>query len=75
MKKYMKKIVWLMMFSFFLLSAGVSAQAVSKVKITDANFSQEMIKVAREADTNKDNAISKKEATKVTKIGIVKFFV
>ncbi len=68
MKKYMKKMVWLMMFSFFLLSAGVSAQAVSKVKITDANFSQEMIKVAREADTNKDNAISKKEATKVTKI-------
>ena len=68
MKKLLKPIIFTTLACAFLLGAGISAEAASKVAINDKNFSTSLISVAREADKNGDGYLSKKEASSVKNI-------
>ncbi len=54
MKKHLKLFIFTALACTFLLGAGVSAQAASKVAINDTNFSSAVKTYAEEADTNRD---------------------
>lgn len=68
MRKLLKPIIITMLACTFLLGAGMSAQAASKVAINDENFAWVVKDCAEEADTNKDGYLSEKEASKVKKL-------
>ena len=68
MRKLLKPIIFTMLACTFLLGAGMSAQAASKVAINDENFAWVVKDCAEEADTNKDGYRSEKEASKVKKL-------
>ena len=68
MKKLLKPIIFTALACTFLLGAGISARAASKVAINDENFSTSLISVAQEADKNGDGCLSKKEVSSVENI-------
>ena len=68
MKKHLKLFIFTALACTFLLGAGVSAQAASKVAINDTNFSSAVKTYAEEADTNRDGYLSRKEASNVKEI-------
>ena len=65
MRKYFKSLIFTALACTFLLGAGISAKAESKVAINDTNFSAEVKRKAEEADTNKDGYLSEGEASRV----------
>mgnify|MGYP005775784973 FL=1 len=68
MRKYFKSLIFTALACTFLLGAGISAKAESKVAINDTNFSAEVKREAEEADTNGDGYLSETEASKVKKL-------
>ena len=68
MKKHLKLFIFTVLACTFLLSAGVSAEAASKIRINDENFSQQMKYYAEREDNNQDGYLSEKEASKITEI-------
>ncbi len=68
MRKHLKTFIITALAGTFLLGAGISAEAASKVAINDTNFARAVKEYAEKADTNKDGYLSKKEASKVTQI-------
>ncbi|CVI69750.1 Internalin-J precursor [Eubacteriaceae bacterium CHKCI004] len=68
MRKYLKPFIFTALACTFLLSAEISIDAASKVAINDTNFARAVKEYAEEADTNKDGYLSKKEASKITKV-------
>ena len=65
MRKLLKPIIFTALACTFLLGAGMSARAASKVAINDENFAWVVKERADEADTNQDGYLSEKEASKV----------
>lgn len=65
MKKHLKPFIFTALICTFLLGAGISARAESRVAINDTNFSLEVKREAEEADTNGDGYLSETEASKV----------
>lgn len=68
MRKHLKPFIFTALACTFLLGAGLSADAASKVVINDTNFSSAVKTFAEKADTNKDGYLSKKEASKITQV-------
>lgn len=68
MRKPFKTIIFTALACTFLLGAGISAEAASKVKINNENFSQQMKYYAEIGDSNNDEYLSAKEASKITEI-------
>lgn len=68
MRKHIKTFIVTALACTFLLGAGISAKAESKVAINDTNFSAEVKREAEEADTNGDGYLSETEASKVKKL-------
>ena len=68
MRKHIKNFIFTTLACTFLLGAGMSARAASKVAINDENFAWVVKDCAEEADTNKDGYLSEKEASKVKKL-------
>lgn len=68
MKKQVKMFIVTTLACTFLLGAGISAEAASKVAINDDNFSATLTYIAQEADKDGDGYLSKKEATTVTEL-------
>lgn len=68
MKKQLKPFILTALTCTFLLGASISTEAASKVSINDTNFAQAVKEYAENADTNKDGYLSKKEASKITKV-------
>lgn len=65
MRKNFKTFIFTALACTFLLGAGISARAESRVAINDTNFSSEVKREAEEADTNGDGYLSETEASKV----------
>lgn len=68
MKKQVKMFIFTALACTFLLGAGISAEAASKVAINDHNFSATLTYIAQEADKDGDGYLSKKEAANVTEL-------
>lgn len=68
MKKHLKPFIFTALACTFLLGAGISVEASSKVAINDDNFSATLSYIAQEADKNGDGYLSKKEAANVTEL-------
>lgn len=68
MKKQLKPFIFTALTCTFLLGAGISIEAASKVSINDTNFAPAVKEYAENADSNKDGYLSKKEASKITKV-------
>lgn len=68
MKKHLKLFIFTALACTFLLGAGISVEASSKVAINDTNFSSAVKTYAEEADTNRDGYLSRKEASNVKEI-------
>lgn len=68
MKKHLKPFIFTALACTFLLGTGVSAEAASKIRINDENFSQQMKYYAEREDNNQDGYLSEKEASKITEI-------
>ena len=62
MRKHLKPFIFTALACTFLLGAGISADAASKVAINDTNFSSAVKTLAEKADTNKDGYLSKKRS-------------
>ena len=54
MRKHLKTFIVTALAGTFLLGAGISAEAASKVAINDTNFARAVKEYAEKADTNKD---------------------
>lgn len=68
MKKHLKTFIFTALACTLLLGAGISAEAAEKIRIDDSNFARAVKEQAVKADANGDGYLSKKEASKVTKI-------
>lgn len=74
MRKFFKPFIFTALACTFLLGAGMSAQAASKVAINDTNFSSAVKTYAEKADSNEDGYLSNKEASKIKKVHFAAFY-